>query len=56
MQPEIIVRAATENDLPFVSQGGYFPDPIVRRKVGDGDVFLAIRGEVSRTGSLHGAA
>lgn len=42
-QPEIIVRAATESDLGFVSQDGYLPDPIVRRKVGDGDVYVALR-------------
>ena len=43
-QLEIVVRAATENDLGFVSQDGYLPDRIVRRKVSDGDVFVAARG------------
>ena len=41
--PEIAVRAATEADLDFVSQDGYLPDPVVERKVGGGDVFLALR-------------
>ena len=40
---EIIVRAATEGDLGFVSRDGYIPDRIVKRKVGDGDVFVALR-------------
>ncbi|MEO0557787.1 MAG: GNAT family N-acetyltransferase [Bacteroidota bacterium] len=43
-QPEIVVRAATESDLRFVSQDGDLPDPVVRRKVGDGDVYVAFRG------------
>lgn len=43
MHNEITVRTATENDLPFVSQDGHLPDPIVRRKVSEGDVFLALR-------------
>lgn len=43
MQKEITVRTATENDLSFVAQDGYLPDPIVRRKVNEGDVFLALR-------------
>jgi GNAT superfamily N-acetyltransferase len=43
-QPEIAVRVATETDLRFVSQDGYLPDPVVRRKVADGDVFVALRG------------
>ncbi len=44
-QPEITVRVATEDDLPFVGQDGYLPDLIMRRKVTDGDVFLALRGD-----------
>jgi GNAT superfamily N-acetyltransferase len=44
-QPEITVRAATENDLGFVSQDGYLPAPTVRRKVSDGDVYVALRGD-----------
>lgn len=41
-QPEITIRAATESDLGFISQDGYLPDPVVRRKVKDGDVFIAL--------------
>lgn len=44
-QPEIAVRAATESDLGFVSQDGYLADPVVRRKVSDGNVFIAVRGD-----------
>jgi GNAT superfamily N-acetyltransferase len=44
-QPEITVRAATESDLGFVTQDGYLPNPVVRRKVGDGDVYVALRGD-----------
>ncbi|MEM1095949.1 MAG: GNAT family N-acetyltransferase [Bacteroidota bacterium] len=40
-QTAIIVRAATARDLRFVAQDGYLSDPIVRRKVGDGDVYVA---------------
>lgn len=43
VQPAIAVRAATEGDLPFVSQDGYLPGRVVRRKVGEGDVFIALR-------------
>jgi len=42
-KPEITVRTATESDLNFVSQDGYLPDPIMKRKVGDGDVYVALR-------------
>lgn len=41
--PEIVVRAATGSDLDFVSQDAYLPDLVVRRKVSDGDVFVARR-------------
>lgn len=47
IEPEIIVRCATQDDLGFVSQDGYLPDSIVGRKVSDGDVFVALwRGEL----------
>ena len=42
-EPEIVVRAATENDFAFVSQDGYLPDAVVKRKVADGDAFVAFR-------------
>ena len=42
--PEFVVRPATEADLGFVSQNGYLPARVVRRKVSDGDVFVAVRG------------
>jgi GNAT superfamily N-acetyltransferase len=42
-EPEIVVRAATEGDLDFVSQDGYLPASVVKRKVSDGDVVLALR-------------
>ena len=44
-QPETTVRAATENDLGFVSQDGCLRDLTVRRKVSDGDVYVALRGD-----------
>lgn len=44
IEHEIVVRTATEDDLAFVSQDGYLPDAIVRRKVADGDALLALRG------------
>ena len=43
---EIVVRTATENDLRFISQDGHLPDSVLRRKLSDADVFLALwRGE-----------
>lgn len=42
-EPEIAVRAATESDLGFVSQDGYLPEAVIKRKVRDGDVFVARR-------------
>lgn len=42
-EPEIAVRAATESDLGFVSQDGYLPAAVVKRKVRDSDVFVACR-------------
>lgn len=39
----VSVRLAGEGDVPFVSQDGYLPDRIVRRKVADGDVFVGLR-------------
>ena len=39
----VAVRAATEGDLGFVSQDGYLPARVVRRKVSDEDVFVALR-------------
>ena len=44
-QPEVAVRTASEGDLGFVSQDGYLPAPVVRRKVREGDVFVAFRGD-----------
>ncbi|MEM1043067.1 MAG: GNAT family N-acetyltransferase [Bacteroidota bacterium] len=44
-QAEITVRTAFESDLVFVSQDGHLPSPAVRRKVGDGDVYIARRGD-----------
>lgn len=41
--PAISVRRAAPSDLDFVSQDGYLPERIVRRKVGDGDIFVAER-------------
>jgi ribosomal protein S18 acetylase RimI-like enzyme len=38
------VRRATADDIGFVSQDGYLPERIVRRRVEDGDVFVAERG------------
>ena len=40
---EIIVRRAIESDLDFVSQDGYLSKPIIKRKINDGDVFIALR-------------
>ena len=42
-ESEIAVRTATESDLGFVSQDGHLPDFVVKRKVGDANVFLALR-------------
>lgn len=42
--PTIIVRCAATSDLEFVSQDGYLPERIVRRKIEDGAVFVAERG------------
>lgn len=36
-----IVRLATLDDLAFVAQDGYLPEAVVRRKVEDGDVWIA---------------
>jgi GNAT superfamily N-acetyltransferase len=44
-QPEITVQTATEHDLGFVSQDGYLPGPTMRRKVSDGDVYVARWGD-----------
>ena len=41
---EIVVRVAKEGDFDFVSQDGYLPGSVLKRKVSDGDVFLALRG------------
>jgi GNAT superfamily N-acetyltransferase len=43
--PAITVRRASASDLRFVSQDGYLPERIVRRKVEDGDVFVAELGD-----------
>jgi GNAT superfamily N-acetyltransferase len=51
-QPQIIVRTATEDDLSFVSQDGHLPEAIVRRKVRDGDVYVA-RWSDKRVGYLR---
>ena len=44
MEPEIVVRTATEGDLDFVSQDGHLSGAVLERKVSDGDVVLALRG------------
>jgi GNAT superfamily N-acetyltransferase len=41
---ELAVRRATPDDLAFVAQDGYLPEAVVRRKVEDGDVWVARRG------------
>ena len=41
-EPEIVVRTARVGDLDFVSQDDYLPDFVIKRKVGDGDVVLAL--------------
>jgi len=51
-QPEITVCTATQNDLNFVSQDGDLPSPVVKRKVRDGDVFVALRDD-ERVGYLR---
>lgn len=40
--PEIVIRAAREGDLDFVSRDGHLSDAVLQRKVSDGDVFLAL--------------
>lgn len=37
------VRIAEASDLEFVSQDGYLSESEIRRKIDDGDVFVAIR-------------
>jgi len=51
---ETVVRSATEDDFAFVSQDGYLPDAIVRRKVADGDALLA-RTEAELASQGHAA-
>ena len=46
IHPEITVRTADESDLDFVSQDGYLPDDIVRRKLNDGDIYVAQWGNI----------
>lgn len=41
--PAITVCRASASDLRFVSQDGYLTERIVRRKIEDGDVFVAER-------------
>lgn len=41
---DLAVRTATESDLAFVSRDGHIPTSIVRRKLDDGDVAVALRG------------
>lgn len=40
----ITVRPATIRDLEFVSRDGALPESIVRRRVADGEVVVALRG------------
>ncbi|PAP75605.1 GNAT family N-acetyltransferase [Rubrivirga marina] len=49
---DLSVRPAALDDLPFVSQDGYLPGGVARRKVEDGDVFVAWRGD-ERVGYLR---
>lgn len=41
--PAITVRRAAMSDFDFVSQDDYLPERVVRRKIEDGDVFVAER-------------
>lgn len=45
MSSSAVVRRATPADLAFVSQDGYLPEWIVRRKIAEGDVLVAWRGD-----------
>lgn len=44
MKPAI-VRRASSDDLTFVAQDGYLQERIVRRKIEDGNIFIAWRGD-----------
>ncbi len=44
MAEAVTVCRASDCDLDFVSQDGYLPERIIRRKLEDGDVFVAARG------------
>ena len=44
-ETQITVRTAGERDLDVVSQDGGLPNLVLRRKVSDGDAFVALRGE-----------
>ena len=44
MAAPVTVRRAGLEDLTFVGQDGYVPEPVVRRKVEDGDVWVALHG------------
>lgn len=48
----VTIRRAAMSDLGFVSQDGHLPEPIMRRKVEDGDVFVAER-DGERVGYLR---
>ena len=48
----IDVRIAEEADLDFVSQDGYLAKSAIRRKIGDGDVIVAIM-DSERVGYLR---
>ena len=43
--PPVLVRPATPADLAFVGQDGYLSEAVVRRKVEDGDVWIAHRAD-----------
>jgi hypothetical protein len=40
----LVVRRASEDDLPFVAHDRYLSKRIVRRKIQEGDVVIALRG------------
>lgn len=42
-RPAVIVRRAEEGDVAFVSQDGYLPESVIKRKVAEGNAFVAFR-------------
>lgn len=41
--PTLLVRHADEGDVAFLCQDGYLPESAIRRKVAEGDAFVAAR-------------